>query len=67
MPIYCFCVRAPDGSIAASCEMEVQSEEEAREIAYNLVVQEAYPNMEVWRGEKRVYSLSVAERQGGPH
>jgi len=47
--------------------MEVQSEQEAREIAYNLVLQEAYPNMEVWRGNTKIYALPADGRQGGVH
>ena len=67
VPTYRFCTRAPDGSIAASCEMEVPSEQEACEIAYNLIVQEAYTNMEVWRGNTKIYALPANERQGGVH
>ena len=65
--IYRFCTRAPDGTISASCEMEVHSDEEACQIAYNLVTHEAFENMEVWRGNTQVYSMSGAERQRPPH
>jgi len=64
---YRFCTRAPDGSISASCEMEVHSDEEARQIAYNLVMHEAFENMEVWRGNTQIYSLTDADRKSLLH
>jgi hypothetical protein len=52
---YRFCTRNPDGSIAASCEIEAQSDEEACEIGRNLAVQGAFPNIEVWRGDIKLF------------
>jgi len=64
---YRFCTRDPDGSIAASCEMEVQSDEEAFEIGHNLVVQGAFPTIEVWREDTKIYPLAGTDDQASSH
>ena len=65
--MYRFCTRNPDGSIAASCEMEVHSDEEAFEIGRNLLVQGAFPTIEVWRGNKKIYPLADGYGQDSSH
>jgi hypothetical protein len=65
--MYRFCIRNPDGSIAASCEMEVQSDTEACEIGRGLVIQAAFPNIEVWRGDAKIYSLAGADEKDPSH
>ena len=54
---YRFCTKGPDGRIDTACELPVHSDEEARQIANNLVLQGDFRNIEVWRGETKLYSL----------
>ena len=67
MRIYRFCTRGRDGSISASCEMEVRSDQEACQIADDLVMHEAFENVEVWRANTQVHPLTGTDRQSPSH
>lgn len=54
MRYYRFCTKAPDGSIDTACEMGAQSDDEARQIAQDLVKQGEFPNIEVWRDDTKI-------------
>ena len=58
MRIYRFCSSAPDGSIDTACEMPAHSDEEARQIARDLVMEGEFQSIEVWRDEMKIYSIS---------
>jgi len=47
--------------------MELRSDQEARQIAYDLVTNEGFENVEVWRGNTQLCSLTAADSQSPSH
>jgi hypothetical protein len=53
--------------IFAASGLRTPVRQEARQIAYNLVIQEAFPNMEVWLGDTNLFAGQRADRDGRSH
>ena len=63
MPVYAFTLIAEDSSSELAGVCEASSDEEACDIATEILLDHEFPIIEVWRGKWMIYRLSKLDRQ----
>jgi hypothetical protein len=61
MPIYTFNSLKPDSSVSSSCELRTSTEDEAREVAADLLRDEEFQLIEVWKERRLICRVAKDE------
>ena len=61
MPIYTFNALKADNSVSSSCVLQTSTEDEAREVAADLVRDEEFHLIEVWKKTRLICRVGKAE------